>query len=258
MSYWSGERLIERIGRDNLIIPYAPELIDCASYVLRVGDEAFVTQDLEAMHGPLKQDLFSRLSDNQVNIKPGQFAFLLTHEHVIVPDDAIAFISIKAKYKFKGLINVSGFHVDPGYSGKLIFSVYNAGPTSIIVQRKEPLFLIFYADLDRSTSHKKQGGIADGRREITSDLIQNMAGQVFSPLLLERKMNRLETTQIELKNQQATLVEKASFVIRSARVVVGIVVAAVLLVYGSNMAQVFVGGWIKSAIKANDEYKVSK
>ena len=59
---------------------------------------------------------------------PGQFAFLLTDEIVEVPDSAMALISIKAKIKWRGLINVSGFHVDPGFKGRLIFSVYNAGP----------------------------------------------------------------------------------------------------------------------------------
>ena len=48
-------------------------------------------------------------------IPPGQFAFLLTEEVVSVPPDALAFISIRAKTKFRGLVNVSGFHVDPGY-----------------------------------------------------------------------------------------------------------------------------------------------
>ena len=50
-------------------------------------------------------------------IPPGQFAFLLTAETVTMPDNAIAFISIKARLKFNGLINISGFHVDPGYRG---------------------------------------------------------------------------------------------------------------------------------------------
>jgi hypothetical protein len=41
----------------------------------------------------------------------------------------MAFISMRTAFKFKGLVNISGFHVDPGYKGKLIFAVFNASPT---------------------------------------------------------------------------------------------------------------------------------
>ena len=48
------------------------------------------------------------------NQPPGQFAFLLTKEVVSVPADALAFISIRVKTKFRGLVNVSGW---PGCNG---------------------------------------------------------------------------------------------------------------------------------------------
>jgi len=51
-----------------------------------------------------------------VIVPPGQFALLITEERVNIPDDKIAFISFKFSKKARGLINVSGFHVDPGYS----------------------------------------------------------------------------------------------------------------------------------------------
>jgi dCTP deaminase len=54
---------------------------------------------------------------------------------------------MKFKIKQRGLVNVSGFHVDPGYSGKLLFSVYNAGPRSIVLTRGEPVFV---------NAHRKQ------------------------------------------------------------------------------------------------------
>ena len=56
-------------------------------------------------------------------IPPGQFGLILTNEVVTIPNDLIGFISIKAKIKFRGLINVSGFHVDPGFHGHGIFTL---------------------------------------------------------------------------------------------------------------------------------------
>ena len=95
-------------------------------------------------------------------IPPGQFAFLLTEEVVSVPADALAFISIRAKTKFRGLVDVSGFHVDPGYCGQLTFAVFNAGPVPIHLKRGQPIFLIWYASLDCETVFKKDGAVQKG------------------------------------------------------------------------------------------------
>src|ERR1700716_1391499 len=71
-------------------------------------------------------------------IPAGQFAFLETMEEITVPPEAMAFISVKARVKWEGLINVSGFHVDPGYKGKLVFAAYNAGSSAIVLEAGMP------------------------------------------------------------------------------------------------------------------------
>jgi dCTP deaminase len=120
-------------------------------------------------------------------VNTGQFAFLLTEESVSVPKNAIALINMRTKLKFKGLINVSGFHVDPGFTGKLIFGVYNAGAQPIFLERRQPIAMIVYADLDRYTSNVYRGDAAN-RKNIGTHLVQDMTGQVFSPMLLQRQM----------------------------------------------------------------------
>lgn len=114
--FWTGEQL-ERSGRA-LFDPFAKENIDCSSYHLSVGSQIFVTSE-KLSSTEIKSNLIDVLDEyppgNLFRISPGQFAFILTEERVTVPDTAIAFISMRAKFKFKGLINVSGFHVDPGW-----------------------------------------------------------------------------------------------------------------------------------------------
>lgn len=109
---------------------------------LTLGDEIFITRRNE----PIK------LHDKQeyVSIRPGEFALLITEEEINVPSDLMAFINVRFSYKQKGLINISGFHVDPEYKGKLIFSVFNAGPNDIVLRRYEPVFMIFFARFYRS------------------------------------------------------------------------------------------------------------
>src|SRR5258705_5361765 len=127
---------------------YNPNRIKQAAYELSLGDEAFRT---DAEKG--KPEIFDD-KNKTIEINPGQFALLLTKEEVTIPDDKLAFISIKAGEKLKGLLNVSGFHVDPGFKGKLLFSVYNAGPSTITLKTGEPYFLIWFSDL--KTALKKE------------------------------------------------------------------------------------------------------
>lgn len=125
MAFWSGETLGQKLPA--LVDPFVPKAIDCAAYTLHVGSEVYVSPDKE-IASPSRHTKQRLNMEDGFTIPPGQFAFLTTQETVEVPDDAIAFISIKARLKFSGLVNISGFHVDPGYKGNLVFSVLNAGP----------------------------------------------------------------------------------------------------------------------------------
>lgn len=198
MSFWSGELLAKELPY--LIFPYDVNNLDCASYRLSVGDQAFVTNPEIESQSPdvtLIKNLGKSSSDGAIRISPGQFAFLLTEEEVKVPRYAIAMISIRAGYKFKGLINVSGFHVDPGWSGKLIFSVYNAGTKTIILRRGEPVFLIVYAHLDRD-SDKYYQGKALNQKEIDVKLVEDLTSVVFNPQALK---NRVDEVNQKLASQ---------------------------------------------------------
>jgi len=190
MSFWSGEKLAQRLP--SLIQTFKQNNLDCASYRLCIGEQVFATSDRFATGAPASPlvSILSTPPNNTLRIKPGQFAFLMTEEVIQVPDDAIALISMRAAYKFKGLINVSGFHVDPGWDGKLLFSVYNAGPGEIIVERGDPAFLIVYADLD-CKSQSLYSGSSKGQSTIKAPLLQNMTEQVFSPLMLQRRIEDL-------------------------------------------------------------------
>ena len=131
-----------------------------------------------------------KLSDGEAfTIPPGQFAFLLTEEVVCVPADALAFISIRAKIKFRGLVNVSGFHVDPGYRGQLTFSVFNAGPVPVHLKRGQPIFLIWYASLDCETALKKNSTI---RKGIDPEIVTAVAGELQSFAGLSKKINDID------------------------------------------------------------------
>src|SRR5436305_94577 len=109
MAFWSSQTLTARVA-ELTDPPVALDEIDCNAITLRVGGEVYITPELEEAHTRTKK----QLKNNQgFLIPPGQFAYLMTHEVVKVPRNAMAFISMKATFKMKGLVNVSGFHADP-------------------------------------------------------------------------------------------------------------------------------------------------
>ena len=190
--FWSGFKLkknIQTLLPDNKV----EGNIDCASIALTLGSEVYITPSSDT-DTKVKKILTDE--DPQFIIPKGQFALLITEEVVKVPSEAIAFISFKAKYKYKGLINVSGFHVDPGWKGRLTFSVYNAGPSDVVLEKGNPFALILYADLDRDGADegeyqdyfKKQSPVMT----ITSDKVSDMSGDIFSPFKLKKEIDDIK------------------------------------------------------------------
>ena len=184
--FWSGETLTERL--ETLIEPFSPERIDCAAYTLSIGPEVYVSPNDQSAD-PTTVTIRKLTDGEGFTIPPGQFAFLLTEEMVSVPADALAFISIRAKTKFRGLVNVSGFHVDPGYRGQLTFSVFNAGPVPVHLKRGQPIFLIWYASLDCETAFKRDGSVQEG---IDPMVVTAIAGELQSFASLSKKIEHVD------------------------------------------------------------------
>ena len=143
MAFWSSETLRKRLGPGLIIDPYDrdPKRTECGVYELALGEEVFVTSQESKKKQTLKKG-------EQLIIPPGQFGVLTTEERVSVPRDSLALISMKFGIKSRGLINVSGFHVDPGFSGQLKFSVYNAGRENVVLQCGQRTFLIWFCKFD--------------------------------------------------------------------------------------------------------------
>ena len=185
MTFWSGNKLKQQLS--SIIDEPDESHIDCASYRLCLGGEIYVT--------PHADDFDPQTSTKRIltrgepfTVPAGQFAFLLTKEVVEIPVEVIGFISIRAKYKFRGLVNVSGFHVDPGYKGRLIFSVFNAGPSPVHLEEGEDLFLMWLADLDSSASSQYSRASGTGYYSIPTSLINDIPGELYSLQGLSRKI----------------------------------------------------------------------
>ena len=234
MAFWSGETLKEKLPE--LIAPFEAKSIDCAAYTLHVGSEVYISPDRK-VSDPTRHSKKRLAPGEAFTIPPGQFGFLTTAEHVTIPDNALAFISIKARLKFGGLVNISGFHVDPGYQGELLFSVLNAGPKPLHLQQGQPLFLIWYADLDQTTAEKKKEG--SGFKGIDPTLINGISGEILS-------LQSLSDTQRDIEQRLTRQLQEQATTISNLKLLVGVfLTAAMSLVVGLG------GWWLRALLEGN-------
>ena len=180
--FWSSETIRKRFVVERLVTPFDPSHIENCAYALSMGPQALITGEDD-----IRKDLDH---GEPIRIPPGHFAQLLTEEAVRIPPDALGLISMKSKVKSLGLVNVSGFHVDPGFRGRLRFSVYNAGPSPVVISRGAPTFLIWFAALDAPTQDLYEG--QGGRAAFTDRDTMDMQGDVFTPHVLADRMVTFE------------------------------------------------------------------
>lgn len=166
---------------------YDPDRVQQSSYDLRLGKEAY----LVGADAPVFLD-----DDQQyLTIPPGQFAILTCYEKVNLPKNIMGFIALRNRLKMQGLVNISGFHVDPTFRGNLIFAVNNAGPSDIRLRYKEPTFMIFLAEV--------AGDIVKERPEQTKPLedipleyIQYLGGSSVTLTKLQKEIDDLRTKML--------------------------------------------------------------
>jgi dCTP deaminase len=189
MSFISKKKIIE-VFQDEFIRGNMDE--NCfsksgASYDLRLGKEILVTPEKEPRN----------LEEGQVlNINPGQFAVLTTKEYLNMPNSLLGLITVRFTFKSKGLVNISGFHVDPGFKGYLVFSVYNTGPATVSLREGDNVFSIFFAEIHPEVEYGKEGKepLYQSQKEIPLEIIETFAGaKIPSIQALEEKINRTST-----------------------------------------------------------------
>jgi len=220
--YTLDEETVDEFGRDSssriLISDFDPARLRPTNYDLRLGQEVYVTGDT------VPRNLGGDENENWVAIEPGEFGILMTHEYIHVPLKYLGMISLRFSYKKEGLVNISGFHVDPGFTGRIIFSVFNTGPRSVVLRYKDPVFMIMFDTLSEPPLTKK-GGYSEGfsgQKHIPVDMITSLGGPSVSVIALDRRLRKMESTLRVLET-----------------VLVGLFIAAVGYIAVSWIAQAF-------------------
>jgi dCTP deaminase len=172
----------ELIGKD-----YDPDSVRQASYDLRLGKEYYI----------VGHDVPEKLSEKSpyLSLAPGQFAILTCLEEIKMPRDHMAFIALRSTFKFQGLVNISGFHVDPTHEGTLLFAVQNVSSSDIRLKFKERTFTIFFAQLlgniEKSREAEAVTQYKPGLRGIQLQHVQLLGGASVTIAKLQRDLDQL-------------------------------------------------------------------
>lgn len=191
MPFLAQRELLFEMNSGRLIVEnYEARCVRQCSYDLRLGKELYLTGD--AMPRLLTEE------EPYISLAPGQFAILTCHEIVDIPRQMMAFISVRSKYKLEGIVNISGFHVDPTFRGVLRFGVQNAGPADILLKLYEPTFTIFFAELtsdEIGAGRDKEDDVhfKQDLRGIRLEDVQLLGGRNFTLSTLQKEVDRLRT-----------------------------------------------------------------
>jgi dCTP deaminase len=152
-----------------------------SSYDLRLGEQAYIVGERAPR----------RLDEKRpyLVLTPGQFAILTCHEKLSLPREIMGFITLRNPYKMQGLVNVSGFHVDPTFHEQLVFAVQNVGATDIRLKFKEPTFTIFFAKVAGNTDDNVRE--ATPRQGITLQDIAQLGGSTITLGKLKEELDQL-------------------------------------------------------------------
>jgi dCTP deaminase len=228
MAFWSKERLESEQGSHPLVTPFVATNIEQNAYALGIAAEYAIGA---GEHGGQKR---IAPDGENITIAPGQFALLVTQEEVWIPSNAMGFISMKARIKLRGLINVSGFHVDPGFRGTLKFAVYNSGGIAIDLTPGQRVFLIWYCDLDQPTKAIYSSGEHQGQKGITEDDVMKVRGITASPSAIKASIERLEDkTNAEIRRLEMKITDHQAW---TTKFTTGIGVAVFSAILGAIVA----------------------
>lgn len=199
MPYWTTQRWIAEQPTLNVVTDEAGVPLPPAELKLQHGACEFCLGP-EYIIGEAEPKISKLAQLEMVTIRPGEIAMLMTEEVLRVPKNAIALISIRKKYKFQGLINVSGFHADPGFWGRIKYCVYNAGGQVIQIQRGSQVFSVWLSQLPEDESNPYNGD-SNGQLHFEEEDARLMKAEPLSPKALVKRIDMLESDVKDLRTR---------------------------------------------------------
>ena len=116
-----------------------------------------------------------------------------------------------------------------------------------MLERGQPLAMIVYANLDQTSSEIYKGA-ANKRKGIGIELIQDMTGQVFSPMGLQREMKALVGEHQRISTELVKITTRSGLLDAISLAFVSAIVALLVAIVTNDTAKVAFGWMAKTSI----------
>jgi len=103
-------------------------------------------------------------------LPPGHTAVVETAETLDMPKDVAAFGFPPARLSVQGLLMTNPGHVDPGYVGKLRFTVINMGKKDLTLEQGQAVATLLFFRIEAASKGWKEFGSSTDRRVTVEDL----------------------------------------------------------------------------------------
>ena len=136
---------IRRLAKKGMITTFREGSLQPASYDLGLGDLYFADGSYRAFHDPTNQSL---------TLKFGEFILLTSLECLSLPDDVVAHAGLVSGRAQSGLVSLFSPQIDPGFQGRLVVPLFNAGRGPITLVYGEPIFTVEFVRTTRRASER--------------------------------------------------------------------------------------------------------
>lgn len=139
--------------------------LDAVSYDIRIGARAILGGKGNVID----------LTKESLEIDPGGYAAVLSHEYVTIPSDILVRINAKRSFSYEGIALLTGMQVDPGYEGHLLFGFYNASSRKAVLPRLSPICSLVFEALAGPVSRPKRSDEDLVMGQFPARFVQDMA-----------------------------------------------------------------------------------
>ena len=154
-------------------------------------------------NAPVKMSELTVEQRRTAQIMPGEVVYVLTKEKVNLPKDMYMSLSANRGMSESGVLTLGGFAVDPGYSGRLMFGLYNYSSTPYpIVPGDKLIGGVFYQFDDKEKVEVKSADIPQAIDEFPTRLISIISK--YSPIGMSSMEESVKAISIQveaLKNE---------------------------------------------------------
>jgi deoxycytidine triphosphate deaminase len=156
---------------------------EAASYDLRAGIVVWRDKDSHE----ILTEYFDPPAPFQkvVTLKPGQMAFIITHELVCLPRDLCGTVYSRNRLQKENILALNAGHVDPGYSGPIIIRLINLGSGEWPLPLGEPIFtMVFHtvkaSDLDNPSDSRSKNEMLHVAQHTAAHAFSNPLHDLFT------------------------------------------------------------------------------